>query len=59
MDNASCGGTFLSKNEDEAWKLFEVLSENSIHRASVSRSVSPASSSAPKRLDNLWASLKG
>jgi hypothetical protein len=30
MDGA-CAGTFLSKTEDEAWNLFDTLSENSIH----------------------------
>ncbi|GAV60410.1 LOW QUALITY PROTEIN: hypothetical protein CFOL_v3_03941, partial [Cephalotus follicularis] len=31
MVDASCGGTFMHKNEDEAWQLFEALSENSLH----------------------------
>ena len=38
MVDASCGGTFMLKNEDEAWALFETLSENSIHHASSSTS---------------------
>ncbi|GAV62969.1 hypothetical protein CFOL_v3_06491, partial [Cephalotus follicularis] len=41
MVDASCGGTFMHKNEDEAWKLFESLSENSLHHLS-SRIESPA-----------------
>ena len=31
MVDASCGGTFLRKNEYEAWELYEHLSENSQH----------------------------
>ena len=38
MVDASCGGTFMTKSEDEAWELFETLSYNSMHHASVSRS---------------------
>ena len=38
MVDASCGGTFMLKNEDEAWSLFETLSENSLHHASSSTS---------------------
>ncbi|GAV71571.1 hypothetical protein CFOL_v3_15061 [Cephalotus follicularis] len=34
MVDASCGGTFMHKNEDEAWQLFESLSENSLHHLS-------------------------
>ena len=37
MIDASCGGTFLFKSEDEAWNLFEVLGENSLHHASSGR----------------------
>lgn len=29
MVDASCGGTFMKKSEDEAWEVFENLSENS------------------------------
>jgi hypothetical protein len=29
MAYASCGGTFMLKNEDEAWAMFENLSNNS------------------------------
>jgi hypothetical protein len=29
MVNASCGGTFMLKSEDEAWAMFENLSNNS------------------------------
>ncbi|GAV64377.1 hypothetical protein CFOL_v3_07895, partial [Cephalotus follicularis] len=34
MVDASCGGTFIHKNEDEAWQLFESLGENSLHHLS-------------------------
>ncbi|GAV79103.1 hypothetical protein CFOL_v3_22568 [Cephalotus follicularis] len=34
MVDASYGSTFMHKNEDEAWKLFESLSENSLHHLS-------------------------
>jgi hypothetical protein len=27
--DASCGGTFMLKSEDEAWAMFENLSNNS------------------------------
>ena len=36
MVDASCGGAFMSKSEDEAYTLFEILSENSINHASLS-----------------------
>ena len=36
MVDASCGGTFMSKSEDEAYDLFEMLSENSISHTSLS-----------------------
>ena len=45
MVDASCGGAFMSKSEDEAYDLFEMLSENSINHASLSsyeRSVGPS-----------------
>ena len=35
MMDASCGGAFMSKSEDEAYVLFETLSENSINHASL------------------------
>jgi len=35
MADASCGGTFMTKNEDEAWELFDTLSDNSMYHASV------------------------
>ena len=38
MVDAACGGTFMLKSEDEAWLLFETLSENSMHHATASRS---------------------
>ncbi|KAF7812203.1 uncharacterized protein G2W53_033179 [Senna tora] len=37
MIDFSCGGIFLDKNPDEAWDLFEHLSENSQQRATSSR----------------------
>ena len=36
MVDSSCGNTFMMKSEDEAWNLFETLSENSMHHASSS-----------------------
>jgi hypothetical protein len=36
MVDASCGGTFMLKSENEAWTLFENLGENSIQHASSS-----------------------
>ena len=36
MVNASCGGVFMSKSEDEAYTLFKILNENSINHASLS-----------------------
>ena len=45
MVDASCGGAFMSKSEDEAYDLFEMLSENSINHASLSsyeRAVGPS-----------------
>jgi hypothetical protein len=32
--DASCGGTFMLKSEDEAWAMFENLSNNSRQQAS-------------------------
>ena len=49
MIDAACGGTFFNKNEDEAWALFETLSENSQHHASSSRRTLTVSSNVPKR----------
>jgi hypothetical protein len=37
MVDASCGGPFIMKSEDEAWILFENLSNNSIQHASTRR----------------------
>jgi hypothetical protein len=37
MLDASCGGTFMMKTKDEAWILFENLSNNSIQHASIRR----------------------
>jgi hypothetical protein len=34
MVDASCGGTFMLKSEDEAWAMFENLSNNSIQQVS-------------------------
>ena len=36
MVDAACGGAFMSKSEEEAYDLFEMLSENSINHASLS-----------------------
>ena len=36
MVDASCGGTFMTENKDEAWEFFDTLSDNSIHHAYVS-----------------------
>ncbi|MQL74506.1 hypothetical protein Taro_006868 [Colocasia esculenta] len=35
MVDASCGGAFMTKSEDETYNLFETLSENSINHASL------------------------
>ncbi|XP_062166979.1 uncharacterized protein LOC133873272 [Alnus glutinosa] len=37
MVDASCGGTFMLKSEDDAWILFENLAENSLHHSSSGR----------------------
>jgi hypothetical protein len=37
MVDASCGGTFMLKSEDDAWILFENLGENSLHHTSSGR----------------------
>jgi hypothetical protein len=37
MVDASCGGTFMLKSEDEAWAMFENLSNNSIQQVSNKR----------------------
>jgi hypothetical protein len=37
MVDASCGGTFMMKSKNEAWILFDNLSENSMQHASTSR----------------------
>jgi len=36
MVDASCGGTFMMKRENEAWILFDNLSENYVQHASTS-----------------------
>ena len=36
MVDVSYGGAFMSKSEDKAYTLFEILSENSINYASIS-----------------------
>ena len=36
MVDASYGGAFMNKSEDEAYTLFEILSENSINHTSLS-----------------------
>ena len=38
MIDSSCGGTFMLKSEDEEWRLFDTLAENSLHHASSSHS---------------------
>ncbi|MQM10725.1 hypothetical protein Taro_043622 [Colocasia esculenta] len=35
MVDASCGGAFMTKSEDETYNLFDTLSENSINHASL------------------------
>ena len=37
MMDASCEGTFMLKNEHEAWQLFETLSEDSLHHMSAAQ----------------------
>jgi hypothetical protein len=44
--DASCGGTFMLKSEDEAWAMFENLSNNS-HQQAFNRQREPAPK-APK-----------
>ncbi|XP_043716296.1 uncharacterized protein LOC122664515 [Telopea speciosissima] len=48
MVDASCGGTFMHKSENEAWQLFETLSENSLHHVSASRT-EPTTTGPQKR----------
>jgi hypothetical protein len=43
MVDASYGGTFMMKSEDEAWTLFENLSYNSAYHASHRRPAPKAS----------------
>lgn len=45
MVDASYGGTFMHKSEDEEWKLFETLSENSVYHVSASRTEAPTTGS--------------
>jgi hypothetical protein len=52
MVDASCGGTFMFKSENEAWILFDNLSENSIQHASSTSCRTPAPK-APK-IENLF-----
>lgn len=47
--DSSSGGIFLHKNVNDAWKLFENLSENSQHRASSLRHSRGAASSSSKQ----------
>jgi hypothetical protein len=37
MVDASCGGTFMLKSEDDTWILFKNLLENSLHHSSSGR----------------------
>ena len=41
MVDASCGGIFMLKSEDEAWQLFETLSENFLHHMSATSREQP------------------
>ena len=51
MVDSSCGGTFMLKSEDEAWSLFETLSENMMHHALSSRLDRTTSvSSGPRKI---------
>ncbi|XP_043725789.1 uncharacterized protein LOC122672368 [Telopea speciosissima] len=52
MVDASCGGTFIHKSENEAWQLFETLSENSLYHVSASRTEIPMS--GPQRKGGLY-----
>jgi len=52
MVDASCGGTFMLKSENEAWILFDNLSENSMQHASSTSCRTPAPK-APKT-ENLF-----
>ena len=49
MVDSSCGGTFMTKNDDEAWDLFDKLSENSQHHASSRFLKPPLSQTTPKK----------
>ncbi|XP_058203029.1 uncharacterized protein LOC131317499 [Rhododendron vialii] len=46
MVDASCGGTFMLKNENQGWDLFGQLAENSRHRAASSRTNRTTSTSS-------------
>jgi len=52
MVDASCGGTFMMKSENEAWILFDNLSENSMQHASSTSRRTPAPK-APK-IENIF-----
>jgi len=49
MVDVSCDGTFITKNENEAWEFFDTLSDNSIHHASVVRSDNSTSNIIQKK----------
>ena len=51
MVDASCGGSFLYKTPEEAWELFEHLSENSHLYATSSHS------DLPRKLGSKWGNL--
>jgi hypothetical protein len=40
--DAACAGTFMTRTEDEAWALFETLSDNSIHLSSTYQERKPS-----------------
>ncbi|XP_057972685.1 uncharacterized protein LOC131160820 [Malania oleifera] len=55
MVDASCGGIFLTKHENETWTLFETLAENSQQHIVAARKTSQTSSSHSKGFYKLAA----
>ena len=54
--DASCGGAFMMKSEDEAYDLFEIFSKNSINHASRSsyeRTMGPSKQAGLYEVKNL------
>ncbi|XP_058217337.1 uncharacterized protein LOC131328408 [Rhododendron vialii] len=49
MVDASCGGTFMLKTPDEAWVLFDNLSNNSQQHASAARKVNMVASNSQQQ----------